>query len=312
MGFRKHLPAAVALATAVVWGVNFPFLKVALAEVGPLAFLALRYLLMLGIAWGVLAWQHRRSGLDWRVDPADYPRLALAGVLGYSLYILLSIVGVSETTAFSNALLIALAPIFAALLLVAWRMERIGAAQFAGMLVSVAGIAVFMADKALGGIGLGTVGDLVSLGAAFFYAAYTVSQKPLLSRYPATVVTAYTLTIGAVPVLWLGAPALATQDWSRLDLAGVAVIAWSSVFPVYAAWTAWAWATARAGVARTNVFLYLVPVVSGIVSHLLLGESFGPVKLAGAGLALAGLVLVRRAPRPRADRAAAVAEAEAA
>lgn len=292
---RKHLPALVALVTAIVWGVNFPFLKIGLAEVGPLAFLTVRYVLMLGIAWGVLAWQ-RRSGRRIRMDPADYPRLALVGVLGYSLYILLSIVGVSETTAFSNALLIALAPLFAALLLVAWRMERITLTQFAGMLVSVAGIAVFIADKALGGIGIGTVGDLVSLAAAFFYAAYTVAMKPLLSRYPATVVTAYTLSIGSVPVLWLGAPAVVAQDWSRVDLAGAAVMAWSAVFPVYAAWTAWSWATARAGVARTNVFLYLVPVVSGVVSFFLLGEPFGPVKLAGAALALSGLVLVRRTP----------------
>jgi drug/metabolite transporter (DMT)-like permease len=293
---RKHLPAIVALATAVVWGINFPFLKIGLAEVGPLAFLVVRYLLMLGIAWGVLAWQRRRSGLRLSVDPADYPRLALVGILGYSLYILLSIVGVSETTAFSNALLIALAPLFSALLLVAWRMERISLGQLVGMLVSVAGIGVFIADKALGGIGIGTVGDLVSLAAAFFYAAYTVAMKPLLSRYPATIVTAYTLSIGAVPVLWLGAPAVVTQEWGRVDLAGMAVIVWSAIFPVYAAWTAWSWATARAGVARTNVFLYLVPLVSGVVSFFLLGEPFGPVKLAGAALALSGLVLVRRSP----------------
>jgi drug/metabolite transporter (DMT)-like permease len=293
---RKYLPAIVALVTVIVWGVNFPFLKIALAEVGPLAFLVVRYVLMLGIAWGVLAWQRRRSGLRLSVDPVDYPRLALVGLLGYSLYILLSIVGVSETTAFSNALLITLAPLFSALLLVAWRMERISLTQLAGMLVSVGGVAVFIADKALGGIGIGTVGDLVSLLAAFFYAAYTVAMKPLLSRYPATIVTAYTLSIGSVPVLWLGAPALVAQDWSRVDVAGAAVIVWSAIFPVYAAWTAWSWATARAGVARTNVFLYLVPVVSGVVSYFLLGEPFGPVKLAGAALALSGLILVRRTP----------------
>jgi len=306
---KKQLPALVALATAVVWGVNFPFLKIALAEVGPLAFLVVRYALMLGIAWGVLAWQRRRSGMSIAVDPADYPRLALVGILGYSLYILLSIVGVSETTAFSNALLIALAPLFAALLLVAWRMERIAPSQFLGMLISVAGVMVFIADKALGGIGIGTLGDLVSLAAAFFYAAYTVAMKPLLARYPATVVTAYTLSIGSVPVLWLGAPTLVAQDWGRLDAAGLAVIAWSAIFPVYAAWTAWSWATARAGVARTNVFLYLVPVVSGVVSYLLLGEPFGPLKLAGAALALSGLVLVRRTPAPAARAVQAEPEA---
>ena len=292
---RRHLPALVALVTAIVWGVNFPFLKIGLAELSPLAFTFLRYVLMLALAWAVLAWQHRRSGQRMAVEANDYPRLALAGVLGFSLYMVFSIVGVSETTAFSNALMIALAPLFTAVLLFLWRMERIRLIQVAGMLVSLAGVAIFLADKARGGIGIATQGDLLSLLAAFFYAAYTVSLKPLLGRYPATLVTAYTLSIGAVPVLWLSAPALLLQDWGRVDLAGWSVLLWASIFPVYAAWTAWSWATARAGVARTNVFLYLVPVVSGVVAALLLGEPFGPVKLVGAGLALSGLILARRA-----------------
>jgi drug/metabolite transporter (DMT)-like permease len=293
---RRHLPALVALVTAIVWGVNFPFLKVGLAQLSPLAFTFWRYVLMLALAWAVLAWQHRRSGQRLTVEASDYPRLALAGILGFSLYMVLSIVGVSETTAFSNALMIALAPLFTALLLFLWRMERIRTIQVAGMLVSLAGVAIFLADKARGGVGTATLGDLLSLLAAFFYAAYTVSLKPLLGRYPATVVTAYTLSIGAVPVLWLSAPALLVQEWGRVDLAGWSVLLWASIFPVYAAWTAWTWATARAGVARTNVFLYLVPVVSGVVAAILLAEPFGPVKLVGAGLALSGLVLARRAP----------------
>ena len=42
----------------------------------------------------------------------------------------------------------------------------------------------------------------------------------------------------------------------------------------------------------------LVPVVAGIFSALFFGEGFGPLKLGGAALVLAGLavVRVRRAP----------------
>jgi drug/metabolite transporter (DMT)-like permease len=301
MGMKRQLPAIVALVTVVVWGVNFPFLKVALAQLSPLAFTFWRYLLMLVLAWAVVGWQRRRSGMRITVEATDYPRFALAGILGFSLYMVLSIVGVSETTAFSNALMIALAPLFSVLLLVTWRMERVRPVQVLGMLISLAGVVVFLADKARGGIGVSTIGDLTSLLAALFYAAYTVSMKPLLSRYPATVVTAYTLSIGAVPVLWLSAPALLVQDWGRVNVAGWSVLLWASIVPVYAAWTAWSWATARAGVARTNVFLYLVPVVSGVVAFFLLGEPFGGVKLAGAALALSGLFLARRAAGPKAQ-----------
>ena len=103
-------------------------------------------------------------------------------------------------------------------------MERIRRVQVLGMALSLLGVVIFLADKARGGIGIATAGDLLSLLAALFYAAYTVSLKPLLARYPATVVTAYTLSIGAVPVLWLSAPALLVQDWGRVDLAGWSVL----------------------------------------------------------------------------------------
>jgi hypothetical protein len=41
------------------------------------------------------------------------------------------------------------------------------------------------------------------------------------------------------------------------------------------------------------MFMYLVPVIGGIVSWLLLGEHFGPLKVVGAFVVLAGLALTR-------------------
>jgi O-acetylserine/cysteine efflux transporter len=73
------------------------------------------------------------------------------------------------------------------------------------------------------------------------------------------------------------------------------------VFPVYVAYMLWNWAIARRGVAAATSFSLLVPVASGALSALIFDEGFGPAKLLGAGLVLAGLVIVRvpaRSPRP--------------
>jgi drug/metabolite transporter (DMT)-like permease len=155
-----------------------------------------------------------------------------------------------------------------------------------------------MSDKLAHGFAAAGVGDLISLAAAALFATYTVLVKPLAGRHPATSVSAWTLTVGAVPVLIFALPSLVHQDWARVQLSGWLLLAWAIVVPVYLAWTLWSWASARAGVAATNAFLYLVPVVSGISSFLLLGEGFAPLKLAGAGLVLAGLVLARRESKP--------------
>ena len=72
-----------------------------------------------------------------------------------------------------------------------------------------------------------------------------------------------------------------------------------AIFPVYVAYILWNWAIARRGVATATTFSLLVPIASGVLSVLFFGEEFSPAKLIGAGLVLAGLVIVRvRFARP--------------
>ena len=141
---------------------------------------------------------------------------------------------------------------------------------------------------------LASLGDLISLVAALAFATYMVANKRLVGRYAATVVMTYTLTIGAVPALLLSLPTLGTQDWSRITLLGWSGLTWSIVLGGYLAWVLWNWVIARLGVARAAVFMPLVPVVSGMLSWLLLGEHFTLLKLVGALLTLSGLGLAQR------------------
>ena len=289
----------VALLVVSIWGMSFAFQKVALEQFDARAFMCLRYLGMLGLSWGVLL-QHRwKTGEAARVTKNDLPGLALAGALGYTFYIPLSTFGLSYTTAFSNALLIAVAPLFTIALLRALRLEPIGWGQYAGMLVALVGVTVFVLPALRLGTGRSGLGDLLSLAGAAFFAGYSVASKPLLSRYRLPAMMAYTLTIGTVPVVLPLLPWLFRQRWDVITAGGWAAFAWTVVVPVYVAWTLWNWTIGRVGVARASVFMYLVPVVGGITSWILFGEGFGPLKVAGAGLVLAGLAVARRPVSPR-------------
>jgi drug/metabolite transporter (DMT)-like permease len=297
---RQRIQAdLVALLVVSIWGVSFAFQKVALDQFDARTFMCLRYLGMLGVGWGVLLHHRWKSGEAIRVPRRDLPGLALAGVLGYTFYIPLSTFGLSYTTAFSNALLIAVAPLFTITLLRALRLEPIRPGQYAGMLVAVVGVAVFVLPALRFGTGHNGMGDLLSLAGAAFFAAYSVASKPLLSRYRLPAMMAYTLTIGTVPVILPLLPWLFRQRWDAITTGGWAAFAWTVVLPVYVAWTLWNWTIGRVGVARASIFMYLVPVVGGITSWILFGEGFGPLKIAGAGLVLAGLAVARRPVRPR-------------
>jgi drug/metabolite transporter (DMT)-like permease len=299
MWSQRYRADLVALLVVSIWGTSFTFQKVALEQFHVLPFMCLRYLGMLALSWGVLLWRRRKTGEPIGARGSDLPGLALAGVLGYTLYIPLSTLGLSYTTAFSNALLIATAPLFAALLLRVLRLEAPGTAQYAGMLVALIGVVVFVLPAVRLRPTSSGVGDLVSLTAAFFFAAYSVACKPLLPHYPLPTMMAYTLTIGTVPVVLLASPWIFRLHWTAVTPAGWAAFAWTVIAPVYVAWTLWNWTIGRMGVARASVFMYLVPVIGGVTSWILLDESLGLLKITGAALVLAGLAVARRSASPQ-------------
>ena len=55
------------------------------------------------------------------------------------------------------------------------------------------------------------------------------------------------------------------------------------------------WVNAVRGVGRSAPLMYLTPPVAGLVAWAATGESYTVVKLAGAGLALCGVVIAQLA-----------------
>lgn len=304
--FQRYRVDLTALLVVTIWGVSFPFRKAALAQFDVFPFTALRFVGMLILAWSVCGWHRHVTGASGRIVRADLPSFILSGMCGYTLYLVLGLVGLHYSTAFSNTLLLATTPLFVALFLWGLGLESLGRAQWLGLTLGVLGVGVFVGEKLWVGLSTTGLGDLMSLLAALAFAAYMVANKRLVGRYTAVVVTTYTLTIGAIPALLLSLPTLGTQDWSRITLLGWSALAWTVVLGSYLAWALWNWVIAHLGVARAAVFMPLVPLISGLLSWLLLGEPFSVLKLVGALLTLSGLALARRAdpvPSPRPEPA---------
>ena len=296
-------PDLVALLVVAIWGVSFTLKKFALEEIDVLPFMAVRYAGMLALAWMVLGGRRVR-GRPIGVARADLRRVAIAGVLGYAVYIPLSTLGLSLTTPFSTTLLMGMSPLFAALMLALAGGERITARHVGGMLLAFAGLCVFLWHKLALALHAASVGDLLVLVSAACFAGYSIASKPLGARYAFPVVVAHTCAVGAIPIVLVTAPAALAYDWSRISATGWATLAWTIVVPVYLAWGLWAWAVARAGVGRTATLMYLVPVIGAVTARVLFGEDFDAHKIAGAVLILGGLTLARR----RGEAAGALSE----
>jgi drug/metabolite transporter (DMT)-like permease len=284
---RASLIAAVAM--MVVWGTNFAFVKHVLGELGVGPFLFIRFLAMPVCAFAMLAAVFRgRLAQTWP-KREDLPRFIACGLVGHALHVGLVFWGIDLSTAFSSALVLTSGPLFTLLILVLLGAERLRAAQVAGTLVALAGIALFLSDKFMRGVANAGFGDLVLLGAASAFSLYTVMARPITERYGPLIVLCYTLLFGAPLMLLLSLPSFVHADIARLTPTVWVGLVWSIVLSSVLGWLVWAWVNAVRGVARSAPLMYLPPPIAGIVAWLTLGEMFTPIKIVGAAVTMAGV-----------------------
>lgn len=287
------LPEVAQCLVVLSWASTFILTKDAFDSFRPLAFVVVRFTIIVAICLGVLAVQGARSGWRryWHVDREDWPRFILAGVSGYTVYQLGFTLGLVHTSPFSSSLLISMMPLFV-LLLVTVLGERPSTSAWIGVGIAIAGVVVFLADRSAGGSWLG---NALALMASMSFATFGIVSRPLVRKYPTETFSAMATVIGALPLVVIGLPDTIAQDWGSLPASAWWVMLYMSVLPVYVAYMIWNWAIGVRGVSATGWSL-LVPIVSGVLSALFYDEAFGVLKIGGAGLAILGLVFMRRNP----------------
>ncbi|MDR7298426.1 drug/metabolite transporter (DMT)-like permease [Pelomonas aquatica] len=295
-------PLLAALAVVLTWGLNFPLQKALFVEVGPLAFLGLRYLLVPFCAVALLCW---RFGSRWpRLDRREVWPLVRLTLIGQGLHLLLSAYGVDGSTAFSASVLLACGPVFTLLILRLSGVERLSNGQVAGVATAATGALLFTSDKLLAADWHAGLGDLTLLAAAALFSYYTVAAKPLIQHHGGVTVLGYGSLVCTLPMLLWCAPALAALDWRAQPGWVWAGTAWQVAGGGFIGWLAWGWANEARGVARTAPLIYLMPLVAGTAAWLWGGEQFSAHKLLGAGVILAGVALAQFSPSNRAPRPA--------
>lgn len=290
-GVLRFAPEGALLLTTLFWAGTSIILKDTFTYIAPMAYTFVRFPTMVLMGLIILAIQVRRSGIDWRVDRADRPRMLLSGLTGFTVYQICYAEGLARTTAFAGAVLVGLAPLFT-IMIVAFMGERPTTLAWAGVLVGLVGAIVFIAGGRAVSAG-SMFGNVLSVGAGLMFAIYQVVNRPVSRKYPATVTTAWTLTLGTIPLALWALPAALAEDWSAVPGRVWISLIYMVIFPVYVAYILWNYGIRERGVALASSFGLLTPVFSGIGSVIILHEPLGALRLAGAALVLLGLAIPR-------------------
>jgi drug/metabolite transporter (DMT)-like permease len=280
------------LAMILIWGINFAVIKAALAEMTPLSFNSIRFLLASALTLLLL----RLIEGDVGFARGDWWRLLGLGLIGNTCYQLLYINGIDRTTAGNSALLLATTPIFVSLIGAAFGIERVGKLAWIGVFFSFAGI--FMVIVGSGkklGLAKETIGgDILVLIGAAAWSLNTVLSKPMLSRYSALKLTALAMVAGTPFIVLFSIPQLLAQDWAAVSWWGWLGLFFSGSMAIALAYIIWNSGVSKVGGARTAVYSNLSPVIAAIFAWLTLGEAITAFMVVGAAMIFLGIYLTRK------------------
>lgn len=275
--------------------------RYALDSFSPAQANALRYVLALLL----LAPMLRRWPAPTR---RELPLLAATGILGICVYNLLFF-GALEIIPVSEAGLLEMT-IPAASLLLAWLFlrERISFRQVVGIIVSWAGtiwlLQIVPAGAATAKPADAWWGEVLMLTAVAVFAVYSIVSKFAMVRLPPPAVATWSCLFGCIPLLVLTIPSFvsdpavlsnaSTASWLAVVYGGVVGFVYNII--------AWYHCFQRVGVARTNIFLYLVPIFGALMAVPIFDERLTGWQVFGAAITTAGVVLAttrsRRAASP--------------
>lgn len=284
----------LALAVVAVWGTNFVVIRVALDDLPPLLFAALRFT----FAFLPAALFIRRPAVRWQA-------LAAYGVLiGFGQFGLLYIAMRSDISPGLASLVVQSQVFFTIGLAMYFARERLRPFQIAALLLATAGIGVILVhtDGSTTPLGLGLVlvaamswaiGNHVARTSGVFDMLGFVVWSSLFSVPP--------LVIGS---LLFEGPASIGAALTRADTATWAAVLWQSVGNTLFGYAAWGWLLARHPAATITPSALLVPVFGMASSAILLNEGLPDWKLLAATLVIGGLAVnilwplaARRRPR---------------
>lgn len=274
-------PAAVAV-TLLLWASAFAGIKAGLTAYSPGELALLRFLC--GSAAMALFARSRGVGLPAR---RDLPRILLVGFFGFTVYHVFLNYGEQSVSAGSASLIVSFTPVMTALLAVSLLKERLRPMGWAGIAVSVAGVALISIGEG-GGLSLNS-GCVLVLISSLGSSLYNVFQKPFLKRYDPIAFTAYAMVAGTLFML-VFAPGLPAAV-ARAPIGATLSVVYLGVFPGAIAYSTWTYALSRMPASRLSTSLYISPVLAIAIAWGWIGEVPTVLSLLGGAVTLAGVLL---------------------
>lgn len=284
---NKILSNIVAFIVVLIWASTFISTKVLLEDFSPITILVYRFFIAIIILFIIYP---RR----FKVISFKHELLFIgAGLSGFTFYFILQNIALSYTTSSNLGIIASLAPISTMIFtFIFFRTPKFKIRYVIGFLFAILGVTAITLNGAYN-LKLNPLGDILAVLAMISWGVFAIFQRKIASLgYTGIGVTRREMLYGfifIIPFFFIFKSEFNFQAFK--DYTVVLNVLFLGVVASALAFVMWNYASSKIGSISTNIYLYLNPVLSTVLSMIFLNEKITGYIIGGMVLSILGLVL---------------------
>ncbi|CAC6137483.1 EamA-like transporter family protein [Staphylococcus aureus subsp. aureus 21321] len=271
------------LFTIILWGSAFPIIKIALNDFSAESLSAFRLILATIILLPFVIIKKLPTP-----ELRDIPVIFILGFCGFVIYHTALNFGETLISAGISGILVSTTPIFSTALAYMFLKEHFSKWNWLSSLVAFIGISIISISKD-DYTTINVLGVFIILLASFSESLYFTFQKKYIEKYGFIAFTLYTI-MASSPFMLIFIPEI-INDIHGATFTSIVSVLYLAIFPTIIPYVLLAYIVKSVGVSDATMSLYLTPIVSLLLSYLLLDELPTTLAIIGGIITLLGVSL---------------------
>ncbi|HHE1359252.1 TPA: DMT family transporter [Staphylococcus aureus] len=271
------------LFTIILWGSAFPMIKIALNDFSAESLSAFRLILATIILLPFVIIKKLPTP-----ELRDIPVIFILGFCGFVIYHTALNFGETLISAVISGILVSTTPIFSSALAYIFLKEHFSKWNWLSSLVAFIGISIISISKD-DYTTINVLGVFIILLASFSESLYFTFQKKYIEKYGFIAFTLYTI-MASSPFMLIFIPEI-INDIHGATFTSIVSVLYLAIFPTIIPYVLLAYIVKSVGVSDATMSLYLTPIVSLLLSYLLLDELPTTLAIIGGIITLLGVSL---------------------
>ncbi|HFE8293013.1 TPA: DMT family transporter [Staphylococcus aureus] len=271
------------LFTIILWGSAFPMIKIALNDFSAESLSAFRLILATIILLPFVIIKKLPTP-----ELRDIPVIFILGFCGFVIYHRALNFGETLISAGISGILVSTTPIFSSALAYIFLKEHFSKWNWLSSLVAFIGISIISISKD-DYTTINVLGVFIILLASFSESLYFTFQKKYIEKYGFIAFTLYTI-MASSPFMLIFIPEI-INDIHGATFTSIVSVLYLAIFPTIIPYVLLAYIVKSVGVSDATMSLYLTPIVSLLLSYLLLDELPTTLAIIGGIITLLGVSL---------------------